>query len=105
MNRSGLYFSFAANGGLTLWKSYSDMTPVGTATYTRRTVHGVEVLIINAQAPQQDPGERIFFAVKDGKVYGGSHTPVGTHNSSTPMFNKTMMDAILKAGNKPAVLN
>jgi outer membrane murein-binding lipoprotein Lpp len=102
---SGLYFSFAADGALTLFNGYSNSTKIGTATYTRRTVHGVEVLTLNTQAPYQDAGERIFFAVKDGKVYGGSYTPKGTANTLNPSFNKTMMNAILAAGSKPTVVD
>lgn len=102
---SGLYFSFAPNGGLTLWNSFNNARKIGEATYTRRTVHGVEVLIINAQAPENDPGERTFFAVKDGYVYGGSYTPTGTKNQSSALFNKTMVNAILAAGGKPAVID
>lgn len=104
-NRSGLYFSFGADKALTLFSGYSNTTKIGTATYTRRTVHGIEVLTLNTQAPYQDAGERIFFAVKDGKVYGGSYTPKGTANTSNPSFNKTMMNAILAAGSKPAVVD
>lgn len=104
MGWSGLYFSFALNDGLTLWNGFNNTTKIGEATYTRSKVHGVDLLIINAQAPENDPGERTFFAVKDGYVYGGSYTPAGTKNESS-QFNKIMVNAILAAGNKPAVID
>lgn len=106
---SNLFFSFAPNGSLTLFDPATAYTSspkiIGSATYTRRTVHGVEVLTINTQAPEQDPGERIFFAVKDGKVYGGSFTPKGAYISSQPHLNKNMMNAILAIANLPAVVD
>jgi hypothetical protein len=107
---SGLQFSFdaggtSAGGKLTLWSSYqSNATKTGSATYERRMVHGQEILVIKAQAPENDNGEWVMFSVKGGKLYGGSFRLASAKNVSNPLFNKTMMNAILKAGNKPPVL-
>ena len=107
---SGLFFSFAANGKLTLWDPATAKTAkpsaIGSATYTRRTTpSGQEVLILNAQAPENKQGQKVMFAVKDGVMYGGSFHAASAKGSSDPLFNKTMMNAILAAGNKPAVID
>lgn len=108
---SGLQFSFdaggtSAGGTLTLWSSYqSNATKTGSATYERRMVNGQEILVIKAQAPDNDNGDLVMFAVKDGYLYGGHFRLASVKNSSNPLFNKTMINAILKAGNKPAVLD
>jgi hypothetical protein len=106
---SGLRFSFdaggtSAGGKLTLWSDSSASTTT-TGTYTRRMVGSQEVLIINAQAPDNNKGELIMFAVKDGVVYGGSYRSVAVRQTSNPLFNKTMMNAILAAGKLPNVLD
>jgi hypothetical protein len=101
---SGLVFSFAANNKVTLWDGFTNPKDIGTADYTRQSVNGVDVLIISAKAPQNKPGYRVMFAVKDGKVYGGSFRSKDKQGSSEPLFNKTMINAILAAGKKPAVL-
>lgn len=108
---SGLQFSFdaggtSAGGTVTLWSSYqSNATKTGSATYERRMVNGQEILVIKAQAPDNDNGDLVMFAVKDGYLYGGHFRLASVKNSSNPFFNKTMINAILKAGNKPAVLD
>ncbi len=108
---SGLQFSFdaggtSAGGTVTLWSSYqSNATKTGSATYERRMVNGQEILVIKAQAPDNDNGDLVMFAVKDGYLYGGHFRLASAKNSSNPLFNKTMINAILKAGNKPAVLD
>jgi len=109
---SGLGFSFDAGGtssggSLTLWSGVNANNPTvsGKGTYTRKTVFGQELLIINAQAPENSKGEWVMFTVKDGKVYGGTYRSAAVRQTSQPLFNKTMMNAILKAGNKPAVLD
>lgn len=108
---SGLQFSFdaggtSAGGKLTLWSSYqSNATKTGSATYERRMVHGQEILVIKAQAPENDNGDLVMFSVKDGYLYGGHLRMASAKNGSNPFFNKTMINAILKAGNKPAVLD
>ena len=76
---------------------------IGQAKYSIRTVHGQQLLVI--EAPAKDPGELVLFAVKDGALYGGKFRLASTKASSEPMFNKTMINAILKAGNKPEVKN
>lgn len=107
---SGLSFSFDAGGtksggNLTLWNFVNGKpAKTGTATYEIKTVLKTEVLIINANAPENKPGYRVMFAVKDGKVYGGSFRSKDKQGSSEPLFNKTMINAILAAGKKPAVL-
>lgn len=97
------------NGGLTLFdpKTETGSSPktIGTATYTRRTVNGVPVLIINAPAPENEPGDLILFAVKDGQVYGGSFRSKTAKADTQPVFNKIMANAILRAGSKLDVLN
>ena len=107
---SSLSFSFDAGGtksggNLTLWDFVNGKpAKTGTATYEIKTVLKNEVLIINAKAPDNKPGFLVMFAVKDGKVYGGSFRSVAVQGSSEPSFNKTMINAILAAGKKPAVL-
>jgi hypothetical protein len=108
--RDGLNFSFDANGTplggkVTLWDD-SMRLKIGSADYERRTISGEEVLIIKARLP--DPmrsGESVIFSVKNGSVYGGSFYSAAAKNSSYPFFNRTMINAILKAGMKPEVLN
>ena len=46
-----------------------------------------------------------MFGEKDGFVYYGSFRNAAVVSKPEASFNKTMMNAILKAGNKPAVLN
>lgn len=108
---SGLQFSFdaggtSAGGNLTLW---SDLGPAaiktGSATYQRRMVHGKEVLVIQAQAPENESGELVIFAVKDGFLYGGNFQSAAIKHASQPNFNKTMLDALLKAGDRPSAVN
>ena len=107
---SSLSFSFDAGGtksggNLTLWDFVNGKpAKTGTATYEIKTVLKNEVLIINAKAPDNKPGFLVMFAVKDGKVYGGSFRSVAVQGSSERSFNKTMINAILAAGKKPAVL-
>lgn len=102
---SGLYFSFAGNGRVTLWDRFNSPKEIGTATYTRRTFGGVEVLTINAKAPYNSAGEFVTFAVKDGKVYGGSFSPSSARSDVGAGFNKTMIKALMAAGKKPAVID
>jgi len=112
---SNLYFSFdgpgtATGGTVSLWSGTSNgvnavKTSTGKASYERRTVFGQEVLIIQAQAPQNRTGQMVMFAIKDGALYGGNFTPSSVANSGEANVNKTMLNAILKAAGKPAVLN
>jgi hypothetical protein len=118
--RSGLHYSFNTEGRtdtggtVTLWRSSSFdsttkvVTPakvIGQAKYSIRTVHGQQLLVIETPAPENDDGSFVMFAVQAGALYGGQVRLASAKGSSIPVFNKTMMDAILKAGNKPAVLN
>ena len=115
---SGVHYSFNKEGRsdiggtVTLWRSSSyDSTtqvstppaPIGQAKYSIRTVHGQQLLVIEAPAPQNDPGELVMFAVKGGYLYGGSVRLASAKGSIDPVFNKTMINAILAAGKKPAV--
>ena len=115
---SGLHYSFNAGGTETggtvsLWSPSWDaatnksVTPkvIGQASYSISTVYGQKVLIIHAQAPENKQGQKVMFAVKDGVLYGGSFRAASAKGSSDPLFNKTMMNAILAAGNKPAVID
>lgn len=114
---SGLYYSFDAGGSatggtVTLWSpSWQASTNqavtskiIGKADYSIRTVYGQQVLIIHAQPPQNDKGDLLMFAVKDGLLYGGSYRSASIKGIGEPLFNITMLNAILKAGNKPAAL-
>jgi hypothetical protein len=114
---SGLYYSFNAGGTPTggtvsLWRSWSydpvtkvSTSPavIGQAKYSIRTVHGQQLLVIEAPAPENDRGELVMFAVKDGYLYGGSVRLASAKGSADGLFNKTMINAILAAGKKPAV--
>lgn len=116
---NGLYYSFntggtATGGTVSLWRASSydsasqTSTPaavIGQAKYSIRTVHGQQMLVIEAPAPRADLGELVMFAVKDGNLYEGSVRPASAKGSGMPMFNKTMINAILAAGKKPAVLD
>lgn len=106
----GLQLSFDAEGTttggkLTLWSDGATAKKTGVATYERRILFGQEVLVIKAQAPYNDEGTLVIYAMKDGGLYSGDLQPASVKYSGNPMFNKTMVNAILKAGNKPAVLN
>jgi hypothetical protein len=118
---SGLHFSFdaggtTAGGTVSLWtpsssssssSGSSSTSPTLTdvkAPYVRATVFGQEVLYIKAKAPENDRGEWVMFGVKGGKVYGGSFRAAGSAGANDPVFNKTMMNAILEAGKNPQVL-
>jgi len=112
--KNGLIFSFdeggtSSGGKVTLWGNFSyvnySYSKIGSADYERRTVDGQEVLIIKTAAPYGLSGDRIMFAVKDGALYSGYFTPASAKKSPLPFFNKTMVNAILKAGQKPEVLN
>ena len=106
----GLNYSFntggtATGGTVSLW-NHQGSTPaafIGQAKYSIRTVHGQQLLVI--EAPTKYPDELVMFAVKDGALYGGVFQFAAVKSLPEAHFNKTMMDAILKAGNKPAVLN
>lgn len=115
----GLHYSFntggtATGGTVSLWRpsSYDSATNtsapaavIGQAKYSIRSVHGQQMLVIEAPAPENSRGELVMFAVKAGSLYGGSVRPASAKNSSVGLFNKTMINAILAAGNKPAVLD
>jgi hypothetical protein len=106
----GLNFSFddggtSSGGKVTLWSNYSN-SKIGSADYERLKISGQEVLIIKAKLPEAERnGEWVMFGVKDGFVYNGNFRSASAKNFSVPFFNKTMINAILKAGNKPVVLN
>lgn len=108
---SGLQLSFDAGGtstggNLTLWSDYtSNAKKTGSAAYERRSVYGQEVLVIKATAPDNRSGDLVMFAMKDGDFFGGQFRSAAAKSSSDPLLNKTMINAILKAGNKPAVLD
>lgn len=109
---SGLCYSFDstgrsdAGGNLTLWScNSSSSSKIGTSTYEIRTVSGQQMLIIKAQAPENGLGRLIMFAVKDGYLFGGWYQSAAVPSTHDPKFNKTMMNAILAAGKKPAVLD
>jgi WD40 repeat protein len=116
---SGLYYSFntggtSTGGTVSLWRSssYDSVTKVSTppavigqAKYSIRTVHGQTVLVIEAPAPGNDDGSLVMFAVKEGSLYRGSVRSASATGSAPGMFNKTMINAILAAGKKPAVLD
>ncbi|PUE07000.1 hypothetical protein B9Z51_13945 [Limnohabitans sp. T6-5] len=108
-NWDGLNFTFDENGTssggkVTLW-SNSGKT-IGSADYERRKISGQEVLIIKATLPDAERnGEWVMFGVKDGFVYNGNFRSASAKKSSYPFFNKTMINAILNAGNKPEVLS
>ena len=105
----GLNFTFDENGTtsggkVTLWSNSGKA--IGSADYERRMISGQEVLIIKATLPDAERnGEWVMFGVKDGFVYNGNFCSASAKKSSYPFFNKTMINAILKAGNKPEVLN
>ncbi len=112
--RSGLCFSFDAGGtstggNLTLWScdptGQGMSSIVGNSTYERRTVSGKELLIIKAQAPESQTGDLVMYAVKDGYLYGGTHSPATSTPAPETAFNKVMMEAILKARGLPAVVD
>lgn len=116
MNWDNLAFSFAPGGGLTLFgnpsiaplppgSSSPGPTSTGTSTYTRKTVNGVEVLIINAQESENRPGQRVFISVKEGKVYAGRLNLKTAKADTAFFFNKTMINALLVASGKPAVID
>ncbi len=107
----GLFFSFNAGGTSTggtvsLWSQPSGTTSrkvIGQAKYSIRTVHGQQMLVIEAPVPDNDLGELVMFAVKGGYLYSGSVRPASAKGSVDGLFNKTMINAILAAGKKPAV--
>ncbi len=109
-NWDGLNFTFDENGTpsggkVSLWSKFGN-TKIGSADYERRKISGQEVLIIKATLPDAERnGEWVMFGVKDGFVYNGNFRSASAKNFSFPFFNKTMINAILKAGNKPVVLN
>jgi hypothetical protein len=110
---SGLHFSFdeggTQDGGkLTLWSddtSVPNATVTGSAAYERREVFGEEVLVIKAAAPDNRKGELLIFAMKEGNLYGGVFKSAAVKSLPQAHFNKTMINAILKAGNKPEVVD
>ncbi len=116
---NGLNYSFntggtATGGTVSLWGSSTDDSTtqvwtrpavIGQAKYSIRTVHGQQLLVIEAPAPYNDQGELVMFAVKDGALYSGQARPASAKGSGFPVFNKTMINAILVAGNKPEVKN
>ena len=109
---NGTYISFdeggTNSGGIvTLWTQQGNatFTQSGQAVYERRTVFGQSVLIIKAKTPYSFDGRQEMFAVKDGAVYGGQFRAAETATQSVLFYNKIMMDAILKAANKPQTVN
>jgi hypothetical protein len=108
---AGLHYSFnsggtSTGGTVSLWSPSSGTTfakVIGQAKYSIRTVHGQQVLVIEAPAPQNDPGELVMFSVNGGYLYGGSVRSASSKGSVNGLFNKTMINAILAAGKKPAV--
>jgi hypothetical protein len=113
-SHSGLRFKFntggtETGGTVTLYNynysNWSDSTPTGTATYFIKTMGGQKALVINKAGPQNSDGSYVMFGEKDGFVYYGSFRNAAVVSKPEASFNKTMMNAILKAGDKPAVLN
>lgn len=109
---SGLRFTFDADGTstggtVTLldYGNWSSKTAIGKANYEIRTVAGQQVLVILKPAPLNSDGSSVMFAVKDGYVYSGDYRSAAMTNQREAYFNKIMMNAILQAGNKPAVLD
>jgi hypothetical protein len=94
-------------GTVTLYNysNQSDSTPTGIATYFIKTMGGQKVLVINKAGPDNGDGSYVMYGEKDGFVYYGSFRNAAVVSKPEASFNKTMMNAILKAGNKPAVLN
>ena len=121
MLRNNAAFTFdaggtAAGGKLTLWTSPATApctagttctqpapSKIGSANYEIRTVNGQQILVtLGTGNAANNRGEEIAFAVYNGKLHGGSYTPVGAVSDREPGFNRTAFDAILGKAGLPA---
>jgi hypothetical protein len=98
---SSLNHSFNAGGTVSLWRpsSYDSATNVSTrpvvigrASYSARTVHGQQMLVIEAAAPENNQGELVIFAVKAGSLYGGSVRTASAKGNGIGLVSKTMIN-------------
>ena len=104
----------ATGGKLTLWTLPATCVPnptctqpapskIGSANYEIRTVNGQQILVtLGTGNAANNRGEEIAFAVYNGKLHGGSYTPVGAVSGSESGFNRTAFDAILGKAGLPA---
>lgn len=74
----------------------------GTASFSISTVHGQEILQINA--PYDRLNSRLIYSVDAGKLYGGEAQLSGVWSDDVS-FNKTAFNAILAAKSLPGVIN
>lgn len=97
----------AQSGEVSLWSPCTATTncnkPLGKATYEIKTVHGQDVLIVQAQPFDESPGNFFLFGVKDGNLYSGVYRPAFTGSVTDEFLNKTAMNAVLKQARLPEI--
>ncbi len=115
---AGLNMTFDAGGTSTggtvsLWGEFQSSCTVNpcrpkidSANYELRTVNGVQVLIVKKLHAYGDGRNMPLFSVKNGIVYSGDFKSIeSSSNEKEFWFNKIMMNALLSAGSKPAVVD
>jgi len=93
--------SSAKGGNISFWDGSGQK--VGSSSYGIRKVSGVDVLVANVCFDRKDCWDLPAFVMKDGVVHNGDYE--STSLSYEQKLNKAATNAVLKAFNKPAVVD